>query len=108
VQNVKLFLHEPQASEGKPGVMSADDPVSRLLEALSEAKTWPERFQVRLEAGADIRHEISESDKRIEALEKQAKDAMKRLGCVSPQTRKVYHGMADMLINWQTFKDGLK
>lgn len=87
--------------------MSTDDPVPRLLEALAEAKTWPERFQARLEGGADIHHEISEADKRIEQLEKQAKEAMKRLGCVSPQTRMVYHGMADMLINWQTFKDSL-
>jgi hypothetical protein len=88
-------------------MMSTDDPVPRLLEALSEAKTWPERFKAQLEAGADIRHEIRETGKRIEQLEKQAKEAMKRLGCVSPQTRLVYHGMADMLINWQTFKDSL-
>jgi len=86
---------------------SKDDSVHRLLEALSEAKTWPERFKARLEAGADVRHEISESGKRIEALEEQAKEAIKRLGCVSPQTRSVYHGMADMLINWQTFRDSL-
>jgi hypothetical protein len=88
-------------------MMSTDDPVPRLLEALSEAKTWPERFKAQLEGGADIRHEISEAGKRIEQLEKQAKEAMKRLGCVSPQTRLVYHGMADMLINWQMFKDSL-
>jgi len=88
-------------------MMSKDDSVPRLLEALAEAKTWPERFKAQLEAGADIRHEISEAGKRIEALEEQAKEAMKRLGCVSPQTRSVYHGMADMLINWQTFRDSL-
>ena len=88
-------------------MMSKDDSVPRLLEALAEAKTWPERFKAQLEAGADIRHEISEASKRIEQLEKQAKQAMKRLGCVSPQTRSVYHSMADMLINWQTFKDSL-
>ncbi len=88
-------------------MMPTDDPVPRLLEALSEAKTWPERFKAQLEAGADIRHEISEAGKRIEQLQQQAKEAMKRLGCVSPQTRSVYHSMADMLINWQTFKDGL-
>lgn len=88
-------------------MMSEDDSLPQLLEALAEAKTWPERFKAQLEAGANIHQEIREAGKRIEALERQAKEAMKRLGCVSPQTRSVYHGMADMLINWQTFRDNL-
>ena len=41
-------------------------------------------------------------------LLRHAEGELKRLGCVSPETRSVYHGMADMLINWQAFKDSLK
>ena len=87
--------------------MSTDDIVARLLEELSDAKTWPARFKGALESGADIGHEIAEADKKIEQLEQRAKDAMKRLGCVSPQTRSIHHGMADMLMEWHIFKDSL-
>ena len=34
-------------------------------------------------------------------------ETMKRLGCDCPDTRKISQGMADMLINWYTFKDSL-
>ena len=87
--------------------MPTDDTVTQLLQELSDAKTWPARFKRELEGGADIGHEIREADKKIEQLEQQAKEAMKRLGCVSPQTRMIYYGMADMLIEWHAFKDRL-
>ena len=45
-------------------MMSTDDPVPRLLEALAEANTWPERFKAQLEAGADILL-ICEDQKRV-------------------------------------------
>ena len=85
-----------------------DDTTTRLLQELSDAKTWPARFKRELSSGSDVSHEIREADKKIEELEKRANEALKRLGCVSPQTRTVYHGMADMLINWSTFKDSLE
>ena len=86
---------------------SIDDAVSQLLKELSEAKTWPEEYQKKLAAGADVSREIREADKKVEELEERAKKILKRLGCVSPHSRPVYQGMADMLINWQEFKDNL-
>ncbi len=85
-----------------------DDTTTRLLQELSDAKTWPARFKREIDSGSDVSHEIREADKKIEELEKRANEALKRLGCVSPETRSVYHGMADMLINWSTFKDSLE
>jgi hypothetical protein len=85
--------------------MTPTDPTDHLLQKLAEARTWADRFQRDLNRGHDVIAQIQEADKRIEALETEAKDAMKRLGCVSPQTRAVYHAMADMLIAWQMFKD---
>ena len=87
---------------------SIDDAVSQLLKELSEAKMWPEEYQEKLEAGADISHEINRADKKIQELEARAKKILKKLGCVSPKTRPVYNGMAGMLINWQEFKDNLE
>lgn len=88
--------------------MSTDGATSKLLEELKDAKTWATRFKRQVDGDVDVSEQIREADKKIGQLEKRAKEAMKRLGCVSPETRSVYHGMADMLISWQTFKDGLK
>ena len=88
-------------------IMTSADDTTVLLQELSDAKTWPARFKRQIESGADIGDQINEAEKKIEALAERAKEAMKRLGCVSPQTRAVYHGMADMLINWNSFKDSL-
>jgi len=85
--------------------MTFDDSTERLLQQLAEARTWPERFHRNLDRGADVNGQIQEFDRRIAALETQAKEAMKNLGCTSPQTRAVFHAMADMLICWQMFKD---
>ena len=81
------------------------DPTEHLLQKLAEARTWADGFQRDLDRDRTVTTEIQEADKRIQVLEMEAKDAMKRLGCVSPQTRAVYHAMADMLIAWQMFKD---
>ena len=86
---------------------STDDTTTRLLQELYDAKTWPARLRLELDSGKDLSHEIGEAAKKIEELEKRPKEAMKRLGCVSSETRTIYHGMADMLINWNTFKDSL-
>ena len=86
---------------------SVHDTTNLLLQELSDAKNWPARFKQEIESGADISDQLNEADKKIEALAERAKEAMKRLGCVSPETRSVYHGMADMLINWNSFKDSL-
>jgi hypothetical protein len=88
--------------------MCADDAIIQLLHELSDAKTWPERFRLTLDSGIDVTGEIKEADKRIEALEKRAKETIKKLGCVSPQTRTISQSMADMLITWYTFKDNLR
>ena len=88
-------------------MLSPDDATSTLLKELSDAKTWPGQFKQELKTGTDVSDDIQEADQKIEVLEKRAKEAMKRLGCVSPETRLIYHGMADMLINWQVFKDSL-
>ncbi len=85
----------------------ADDGVTQLLRELSEAKTWPERLQDEVSRGADVSDAIRRVDGDIERLEKRAKEAMKSLGCVNPHTRALYHGMADMLINWRAFKDSI-
>jgi len=89
-------------------MMFTDDTMTQLLRELTDAKTWPARFKQELESGEDMSDQIMEADRRIEQLEKRAKEAMKRLGCMSPQTRSIYHGMADMLIEWQAFKDSLR
>ena len=88
-------------------MMSTDDTTIRLLQELSDAKLWPARLKRELDGGSDVSHEIGEAAKKIEELERRAKEAMKSLGCVSPQTRSIYHGMADMLISWNAFKDSL-
>lgn len=88
-------------------MMPTDDTTNRLLQELSDAKAWPEQFKRELDSGSDVSREIGEAAKKIEELEKRAKEAMRILGCVSPQTRLVYHGMADMLISWNDFKDSL-
>lgn len=87
--------------------MSTYDTTTGLLKELSDAKNWPAQFKGRIESGSDVSRDVREADKKIEELEKRAKEAMKRLGCVNPQTRSIYHGMADMLINWNAFKDSL-
>jgi hypothetical protein len=88
--------------------MSTEDGMTKLLEALLDAKTWPARFRRALDDGADVQNEMAEADMKVEALERQAKAAIKSLGCVSPETRALYHRMADMLISWQIFKDSLE
>jgi len=100
-------------NEGREGnwindMESIDDAVSQLLKDMSEAKMWAAEYQKKLEAGANISHEINKADKKIEELEAKAKKILKKLGCVNPKTRSVYNGMAGMLINWQEFKDNLE
>jgi hypothetical protein len=87
--------------------MCADDSISELLDELSDAKTWPEHFRQAIDIGSDVSDEINEAGKTIETLEKRAQETMKRLGCDCPDTRKISQGMADMLINWSSFIDGL-
>jgi hypothetical protein len=82
--------------------MCADDSISELLNELSDAKTWPERFRQAIDSGSDVR-----AGKTIETLEKRAQETMKRLGCDCPDTRKISQGMADMLISWYSFVDSL-
>ena len=88
--------------------MSMDDATSQLLQELSDAKTLPLRLKGRIDNNEDVSAQVKDGDKKIDLLEKRAKEAIKKLGCVSPETRTVYHHMADMLINWQTFKDSLE
>jgi hypothetical protein len=85
--------------------MTPTDPTDHLLERLAEARTWADRFQRDLDRGVDVIAQIQAADEQIEALETKAKQALKALGCTNPQTRAVYHAMADMLIAWQIFKD---
>ena len=87
--------------------MSVDDETTRLLVELADAKKWAARFKRDMDGKMDLGQQVREADEKIGVLEKRAKEMMKKLGCVSPQTRSVYHTMADMLINWQTFKDSL-
>lgn len=86
---------------------ATDDATNRLLQELSEAKAWPDTILRKRRAGEEVESRIREAEEKVADLEKRAKEAMKRLGCVSPETRRVYNGMADMLIAWQTFKDSL-
>ena len=88
--------------------MSTDDGTNKLLEGLLDAKTWPSRFRRSMDDGVDVQKEIAEADMKVGGLERQAKAAIKSLGCVSPETRAICHRMADMLISWQTFKDSLE
>jgi len=89
--------------------MSAtDETIAEVLQELAEAKAWPKRLKQALDHGSDVSGEIRKAGEKVEALEKKAKDTMKRLGCVDPQTREISQRMADMLINWYDFKDSLK
>ena len=80
----------------------------QLVRELSEAKTWPEQFKARLAEGLDIGSQIKEADDKIDVLENRARELIKKLGselgCDHPQTRMVFQGMADMLIEWHTFR----
>lgn len=91
--------------------MPYDDITEQLLKDLADAKTWPERFKEKLDKGTEISKEISkeisDAEKRIEILEKQARQRMKKFGCTSPATRSISLGIADMLINWYSFKDAM-
>lgn len=89
-------------------MITADDATTRLLKELSDAKAWPELLKRKLDSGTDVSDEIGKANEKIEGLKRRAEEAIKSLGCVSPETRSVYHGMADMLISWQTFKDSLE
>jgi predicted nucleic acid-binding Zn-ribbon protein len=88
--------------------MSTEDKISRLLSELEEARKWPARFRETMDGAPDVTPQIQEADRKIESLEKRAKEAMKSLRCVNPKTKSLHRAMADMLINWQTFKDDLK
>ncbi|MDY6838051.1 MAG: hypothetical protein SWH78_08760 [Thermodesulfobacteriota bacterium] len=85
-----------------------DDATSQLLKELSDAKALATRLKGRMDNNEDVSAQVKEGDQKIDLLEKRAKQAIKKLGCVSPETRTVYHHMADMLIGWQTFKDSLE
>jgi hypothetical protein len=87
---------------------TTDDATDEILQELAEAKAWPARLKKARDSGSDVGDEIREAGERIKALEKRAKETIKRLGCVSPQTRMISQGMADMLIGWYTFKDSLE
>jgi hypothetical protein len=84
-----------------------DNSISELLRELSDAKTWPEHLQQGLDGGSDVGAEIKHAGRKVLALEKRAQETMKELGCDCPDTRKISQGMADMLISWYTFEDGL-
>ena len=84
-----------------------DDTTRDLLQELSEAKVWLMRLKQTWDSGSGVRHEIDEAERKVRALEQRAQEAMKSLGCVSPETRRIYQGMADMLIHWHAFKDTL-
>jgi hypothetical protein len=85
-----------------------DDLTSELVKELSEAKRLPEQFKARTAKGLDVGWQIKEADEKIAALERRARKLIKELGsalgCGHPQTRMVFKGMADMLIEWQTFR----
>ena len=91
---------------------SGNEPTTQLVRELLQAKTWPEQFKERLEKGLDIDSRIKEVDERIDALERRARKVIRELGnelgCGHPQTRKVFQAMADMLIEWNIFKDSLE
>jgi hypothetical protein len=100
----------PKNSRLKEGtIMTAtDNGMDKLLSELSEARTWSARIKGLMGNGVEVSQEIRDADRRIKDLERRAGEVMKRLGCVSPQTRAIYHAMADMLISWYAFKDALE
>jgi polysaccharide deacetylase 2 family uncharacterized protein YibQ len=91
---------------------SGNEPTTQLVRELSQAKTWPEQFKERLEKGLDNGSQIKEVDEKVEALERRARKVIRELGselgCGHPQTRSVFQAMADMLIEWNIFKDSLE
>ena len=91
---------------------SGNEPAAQLVRELLQAKMWPEQLKERLEKGLDIGNQIKEIDEKVEALEGRARKVIRELGselgCGHPQTRKVFQAMADMLIEWNIFKDSLE
>ena len=91
---------------------SGNEPTTKLVRELLAAKQWPEQFKERLEKGLDIGSQIKEVDEKVEALERRARKVIRELGselgCGHPQTRSVFQAMADMLIEWNIFKDSLE
>ena len=86
-------------------IINLSEETARLLKDLAEAKTWPDTFKEDTANGTKGVLEIETVDKKIERLEEHARQLIKRLGCTDPKTRKLFQGMADMLINWYAFKD---
>ena len=60
--------------------MSADDETTRLLAELADAKKWPAQFKRDMDGNMDLSQQVREADERIGALEKRAKEMMKKLG----------------------------
>jgi len=87
---------------------TAPNRTNRLLDALASAKSRSEELKAQLTKGLDVADDVSSLEGQVQTLEEQARERMKELGCVSPETRAVYRAMADMLIAWHTFHDSLK
>lgn len=79
-----------------------------LLDALASAKSRAEELKAEVAKGSDVEDDVSDLEGQVKTLDAQAREMMKELGCVSPETRAVYRAMADMLIAWHTLHDSLK
>ena len=87
---------------------TAANRTNELLDALASAKKQSEELKARGAQGLDVADAMTHLEEQVNALEKRAKETMKKLGCVSPETRAVYRAMADMLIAWEMFRDGMR
>ncbi|MBW1980499.1 MAG: hypothetical protein JRJ12_04710 [Deltaproteobacteria bacterium] len=91
---------------------SRREAIDGLLEELTDARAWPEQFREMLAEGSDILEQVGEADEKIRALEERARRLVRELGndlgCGHPQTTRVFRAMADMLIDWYAFRDGLE
>ncbi|MFC1858911.1 hypothetical protein ACFL9U_12925 [Thermodesulfobacteriota bacterium] len=87
--------------------MELNHKFGQLLNDLSEAKTWPDKFRREIDHGIDMRQEIEAANKTIEQLETRARQHLISLGCMNPQSFTLNRAIADMLISWYWFKDEL-
>ena len=61
-------------------MIPADEQTSQLVAKMSEAKTWPAQLKAKLDKGLDVEDEIEERGRKVEALEKRAREVIRELG----------------------------
>ena len=82
-----------------------DEDVNELLGKLADARRLPEKMPPASGNVTEFTEEIRKAENYVQTLKQQAESTMAALGCVDHRTQVIRQGVADMLINWEIFKD---